>query len=302
MSRTAEEKAMILELVAEEERNLGRLMDAHQIRWPDPKPSHAPERSPVPAVNPPSAPGRRPVSEFAGPMLAGIPALYFGEKRVARALAAEQVEEAYEADVEAHSREVVRYELRVALREQAVESRAKELEAEKRLLESAFQRLSAGDRRASELAIVAVLSKAPVSSRLVGWLGGRPVLRVDVPDGSEIPERRPAVTPGGKPTTKKRSQTEVNDALAEVVASVTLAVGRAALSAAPGIEGVEIVAIEPDGAVVAQCALERGSIAKTRYAVDDLLANEGLISQSGRVRSLDEIEIADPRAEDLLNA
>lgn len=301
MSQTAAEKAAMLQRVKEEEQYLRRMTEAHETRWPNPKPPKAPDRSELPAINRPPSPRQQPPAEFAAPMLAKIPAVYFGERRVARSLAVEHAERAYQQAVAAHAHAIAAYEQRVDERERQVHMRAQESEAESRLLALAFGRLENGNRQASERAVETTLSKLPVPGTLVGWLDDRPVIRVDVPDTGDIPERKLATTPGGKPTTKKRSQGEQNDALAEVVASVTLAAGRAALSAAPSTSEVEVVAVDPDGGVVAQCLLKRGSVAKTRNAIDDLFNNDGLISQSGRTRTLDDIEISDDRLNDLLS-
>ncbi len=262
----------------------------------------APTRADLPPVKRPSEPKRPPVYEFAKLLLDQIPWYCFGERRVARAIAAEHAETAYQVALQSHAQEVARYEARVAEREEAIKVRALEREAETGLLARAHERLAAGHPPASERGLFEGLQSTTFPSRFVGWFDGAAVVRVQVPGAEVVPERKLAITPGGQPTTKKRPQGEQNDALAEIVAAATLEAGRAALAAAPGVVDVVVVSFAPDGTAVAEGRFRRGSLGSGNDPVDVLLANGGLISQSGRTRTLDPIEIDDLRLADLLDA
>lgn len=58
---------------------------------------------------------------------------------------------------------------------------------------------------------------------------------------STVPERRTAVTPGGRPSTKKRTKTERNEAYLRLVANVATNVGRRVIARAPGLEAVDVL-------------------------------------------------------------
>lgn len=301
MSQTAAEKAALYRRVTEQDDVLRGQTRLHSERWPTRTPRVALERPAPPLVPPPSSPERQPLSVFAQPMLDKIPSWRVGERRVARAIAGDLVEQDYQAALGRHERDIAEQELRLAERARRVEYLSAEQEAENRLLKLAFERLTDGERRACERAIRRALPTIPVPCEMVGWHRGAGVIRLSAPDVSVIPERRPSMTPAGKPTTKKRAQGEQNDALAELVASLTLAAGRLAFAAAPGIELALVVACSADGMAVAQCLLDRNDKTVAADAVEALLATGGLISQSGRTRTLDAIDLDDPELEQLLH-
>jgi len=300
MSQTAAERAMLYQQVTEQDDLLRSKVRLHREPWPTRTPRLAIDRPLPPPVPSPVPPERQPLSVFADPMLDKIPRWRLGERRVARAIASDLVEQDYQAALVRHQADVAEYEQRVTERARRVEYLAAEQASENRLLQRAFGRLTDGERRACERAIRRALPTIPVPCEMMGWHRGAAVLRLLAPNASVIPERRPSVTPAGKPTTKKRAQGEQNDDLAELVASMTLAAGRLAFAAAPGIELALVAACTEDGTVVAQCLLDRNDATTADPAVEALLSTGGLISQSGRTRTLDAIDLDDPQLEQLL--
>lgn len=65
-----------------------------------------------------------------------------------------------------------------------------------------------------------------------------------------IPERKPARTPTGKPTLKKRTKTEINELYVQSLASNVLATAKEAFAVAPGTDVVQMLAVRrrPGGA------------------------------------------------------
>ncbi|HET7443062.1 MAG TPA: hypothetical protein VFJ57_00230 [Solirubrobacterales bacterium] len=61
-----------------------------------------------------------------------------------------------------------------------------------------------------------------------------------------VPERKPARTPTGKPTLKKRTKTEINALYLEALGSNVLATVKEAFSVAPGTDVVQILAIRQE--------------------------------------------------------
>ena len=76
-------------------------------------------------------------------------------------------------------------------------------------------------------------------------------LLVFVPSDSEIPERKPAVTPAGNLTLKKLTKTETADFYKELVFGHLIVTLREAFAVAPGIKSARIVALRarPQGAL-----------------------------------------------------
>lgn len=72
-----------------------------------------------------------------------------------------------------------------------------------------------------------------------------------------IPERKPARTPTGKPTLKKRTKTEVNDLYLQALGSNVLATVKEAFAVAPGAQIVQLLVVrrETDGKHVGELAV-----------------------------------------------
>jgi hypothetical protein len=68
------------------------------------------------------------------------------------------------------------------------------------------------------------------------------VMQFPNPD-AVVPERKPALTPGGKPTLKKRTKTEVNALYLEALGSSVLATLKETFAVAPGTDVVQMLVI-----------------------------------------------------------
>jgi hypothetical protein len=61
-----------------------------------------------------------------------------------------------------------------------------------------------------------------------------------------VPEQKPAVTPGGKPTLRKRTKTDRNEVYTRALASTVLATAKEALAVAPGTDEARVLVIRND--------------------------------------------------------
>jgi len=81
-----------------------------------------------------------------------------------------------------------------------------------------------------------------------GSEGSKPYANVILVVGSvtDIPEKKPAVTPAGKPTTKKRTKTERNALHVEALGSTVLSVVRRSFAVVPTLETLRIAVLRHD--------------------------------------------------------
>ena len=66
------------------------------------------------------------------------------------------------------------------------------------------------------------------------------------PTTDAIPEQKPALTPTGRPTLKKRTKTEINDLYAASLASAVLATAKEGFAVAPGLQQIAVLVIRKD--------------------------------------------------------
>ncbi|WFR71697.1 hypothetical protein P9209_23440 [Prescottella defluvii] len=71
-----------------------------------------------------------------------------------------------------------------------------------------------------------------------------------------VPERKPALTPSGKPTLHKRTKTERNELYAAALGSTVLATVKEGLAVAPGLDEVRVVVVRKDPQASADRYLE----------------------------------------------
>jgi hypothetical protein len=76
--------------------------------------------------------------------------------------------------------------------------------------------------------------------------GSRASIVILFPPQDFVPDRKPAVTPTGKPTLKRRNKTEIGDLYARAVASTVLATVKEAFATAPGLEQITSVVARKD--------------------------------------------------------
>lgn len=95
------------------------------------------------------------------------------------------------------------------------------------------------------------------------------VVLLDGPD--MIPERKPALTPGGKPTLKKRTKTERNAVYLQALASTVVATAAEAVAASPATDEVRVLVLRADGTPAGLTAIYRGRLSRAQVTspVDD---------------------------------
>jgi hypothetical protein len=92
-------------------------------------------------------------------------------------------------------------------------------------------------------AIEAAFADNEAPAAAVDVQGARVTLLMMAPDPTLVPERKPAVTPTGRPTLKKRARAESNDLYISAVASYALATVKEALAVAPGLQEASIIVL-----------------------------------------------------------
>ena len=124
----------------------------------------------------------------------------------------------------------------------------------------------------------------------------RLVTSVDGPD--IVPSHKAAHTPGGAPTLHKVNQTERSDSHHQIVAAQVLVAAKQALAVAPGLIGVQVLAIDGAGAPVLGAVVRREAIesADWRQGAWQVLttADETLrFAERGRTRELVTLDLRD---------
>jgi hypothetical protein len=76
--------------------------------------------------------------------------------------------------------------------------------------------------------------------------GNRASIVILFPPQDFVPDKKPALTPTGKPTLKRRTKTEASDLYARAVASTVLATVKEAFAVAPGLEQISTVVARKD--------------------------------------------------------
>lgn len=209
MRRLAQEQGR--DAVARAER---MLVSAHLEDFPTPKPTTAPPPQPVDDV----AIHR----EHKREALKGISLFARAERRAAKARAAETA---------------VR-----AIREEQTR-RDEEHRQTQAALDQAWQALTANDPEQVLHAIEVAFADNEAPAAAVDVQGARVTLLMMAPDPELVPERKPAVTPTGKPTLKKRTKGEFNDLYVSAIASYVLATVKEALTVAPGLQEASIIVL-----------------------------------------------------------
>jgi hypothetical protein len=291
MAMTAAEREAAHRTANDLQQRLRRLTALHRRDWPAPRPSTAPPRRSPDAPPHPAEPARPAPEQLAAPLLAGIPRWRLGERRVARRLAVEQAEATYQRALERHRARLAVHRQRLDAHARALARLEQERAAEQRLLGHVHERLLAGDRAASERAVATALGELPSPARVVGWHGEAVVLAVTAPEPDAVPEREPDWTAGGKPTTRKLSQTERNEQRAELVAAITVAAARRALAAAPGVP-LAVAAAVDNGEVLAHCRVDRAAAKPASDALVALYDLDGNLEQTGRTSTLAPLDVS----------
>jgi hypothetical protein len=254
------------------------LVSAHLEDFPAPTPATAPAPEPVDAAAIQRAHKRD--------ALNGISIFARSERRAAKARAQETAAQAIR-DEEAH--------------------RAEEQRHTQAALDAAWRALMANDPDAVLHAIEAAFADNEAPAAAVDVQGARVTLLMMAPDPAVVPERKPALTPAGRPTLKKRTKAELNDLYVSAIASYVFATVKEALAVAPGLQDANIIVLrrEPsaglgDDKVV---ALFAGRFPRT--LLDDVHWNaidlarvldevpDALLRRRGRTGELAPLDLAD---------
>jgi Protein of unknown function (DUF4236) len=147
----------------------------------------------------------------------------WGELQAARAAAAERLPVEVEAEKQ---------------------RRAAKRSSEQKELDAEWERLEAND----PMTTIAVLETAFAGNHSpaapLDCEGDRTTVAMQFPQPDEVvPERKPAITPGGKRTLKKRTKTEANALYLEALGSNVLATVKEAFAVAPGTDVVQMLVI-----------------------------------------------------------
>ena len=128
-------------------------------------------------------------------------------------------------------------------------------------LDDAWGRLLVNDPSAVHAALTCEFARASDALSVVR-VGGRSATIVVGSFGvASIPSEAPSVTPTGRPTTRKRSQSERNDLYAELLAGIAIGSARHVLAVAPALKEVEVVLIaHPEATPVLYARIPRGRL------------------------------------------
>jgi hypothetical protein len=127
------------------------------------------------------------------------------------------------------------------------------------------------------------------------------------PDPALIPERKPAITPTGAPTLKKRTKTEFNELYERALAAHLLATVKEAFAVAPGVEQARVLVLrrEPSAGLAADrvIALFAGTFPRDLLAGVDWRAvdlarvldevPDALVHRRGRTGELTALDLTD---------
>jgi hypothetical protein len=121
--------------------------------------------------------------------------------------------------------------------------------------------LSAGDPDVTRAALAAAFADNPAPVRIIDVAGAAATVAVRLPDSSVLPDRKPYLTPSGKLTTKAWTQTDFNDAYADLIAAHLLATLRETWAVAPSIRQARVIGVreaQPPSQVLFDVTASRG--------------------------------------------
>lgn len=137
------------------------------------------------------------------------------------------------------------------------ERREAERQAEQARLDEEWRRLSHNEPEATIAALERAFADNEAPAAPIDCEGERTTVVMEFQSPEAIvPERKPARTPTGKPTLKKRTKTEVNRLYLEALGSNVLATVKEAFAVAPGTQVVQLLVIrcEVDGDLAGKLA------------------------------------------------
>jgi hypothetical protein len=122
--------------------------------------------------------------------------------------------------------------------------RAEERASEQTVLDDEWQKLNANDPSVTLSVLEEAFADNEAPAAAIDCDGDRmTVVMQFVPPEAIVPERKPARTPTGKPTLKKRTKTEINAMYLEALGSNVLATVKETFAVAPGTDVVQILVV-----------------------------------------------------------
>lgn len=184
--------------------------------------------------------------------------------------------------------------------------RAEERAKEQAELDADWAKLQANDPMTTIAALEQAFADNEAPAAPLNCEGNRTtvVMRFAQPE-AVVPERKPALTPGGKRTLKKRTKTESNALYLEALASNVLATVKEAFAVAPGTEVVQILVIrrETDKKHAGKlAAIYAGEFPRSSYESGGASSNpstalisapEALLNLKGRIEQVAPIDLSD---------
>jgi hypothetical protein len=274
---------------------------------------------------PPTAPPPEPVDRarvidsHCKPALRDVPLIRFAERRSVRAAATQAAEEEVRAEEVRRAEETselqaaldARWDEVVTRRAQvdreageAVDaeraSREREHERQQRDLDLEWERLQANEPAAVNARVNEELRRWTREQLVVTVLSAEAagdevsvVAAVPRPE-AVVPAQRSDYTAAGRPTVKKRTQTDRNQLYLEIVSSAVLGICRAVFSAAPGVEFVSTLIVQQESSSMIPIyggTLRRRADLTTRLpSATALTAGGATVLTSGRTEELKSIE------------
>ena len=184
--------------------------------------------------------------------------------------------------------------------------RADERASEQAALDEEWRRLNANDPSVTLDALEEAFADNEAPAAAIDCDGGRTtvVMQFVQPDAI-VPERKPARTPTGKPTLKKRTKTEINALYLEALGSNVLATVKKTFAVAPGTDVVQMLVVrrETDRKHAGSlAAIYVGEFDRASHAnasgTRDLgraleLATESVLNLKGKTEAVFPIDLAD---------
>jgi hypothetical protein len=203
----------------------------------------------------------------------------------------------------ARARERAQISARAAIADERARRAAEHVERQA-TFEQAWEQLKANDPETVLEAVEAAFADNQVPAAPIDCEDAALTLLMRFPPVAAIvPERRPDLTPTGRPTAKKRTKTEMNELYAGVLASNVQATVKEAFAVAPGVTEVRILVVSDDVAANGRrltplyCGrFQRAGIEGVSdwSDVDPLFfieQAEGLIAFKGRTRELAPLDL-----------
>jgi flagellar hook assembly protein FlgD len=177
--------------------------------------------------------------------------------------------------------------------------------ADQRRLDEQWELLQANHPPAVLQALEDAFSDNEVAAVPIDCQGDMVSVVMLYPGADVILEQKPAVTPTGRPTIRKRPKTERNTLYAQSMASHILATAREAFAAAPAINGVTVLTVAQSEAVggiatmsaVAATGFTRETVGKFNWERLDPwatieAANPSLVNRRGRTGELAPLDLS----------